>query len=253
MDQLNVFHYMHKDSVIHRMDCRIKLGCMVLLSVTASFASTWADFGILAGVFAAALLGSKLPVAALLRELRFFAFLILLVFLVHSFSVPGQPVQSVPLPGLTVEGVTSGLTFAGKLLLIIILCVVLAGTTPLSLLGKAVEWFLRPVPFIPEARVATMINLVFVLIPLIFSQAGEILNAQKARCVERRKNPVKRIIFLAFPLLFQTFKKADDLALAMEARCYSEKRTKAVFKATPVDWGILIFSAAVFLAVFFVT
>lgn len=253
MAQLSVFHYMYKNSVLHRMDCRIKLACMVILSVTTSFASTGADFGILTVVFAAALLISKLPVTALLRELRFFAFLIILVFVVHSFSIPGQPVPNAPVPGLTVEGVTSGLAFAQRLLLILVLCVILTGTTALSALRNAVEWFLRPVPFIPEARVATMINLVFVLVPLIFDQASEMMSAQKARCVEKRKNPIKRITFLVFPLLFKTLKRADELVLAMEARCYSENRTKTVFKTTAGDWGILIFSIMVSLAVFFLT
>ena len=240
MVQLTVFHYIHKNSVLHQMDGRIKLVCLLIISMTVSFASTKADFTLLTMVLLGALFLSQLPILAVVKELKYFAFLILLVFVVNSFSIPGTPIDLIP--GITWEGVISGITFGWRLLLVIIICIILTGTTSLSLLRNAVEWFLRPIPFIPESRVATMINLVFVLIPLIFDQAAEMISAQKARYVEGRKNPIKRILFLVYPLLTQTFLRADELVLAMEARCYSEQRTRAIFKATMKDWLVLLFT-----------
>lgn len=246
MAELTVFHYMYKNSILHNMDGRVKLACMVLFSVAASLASSLFDFVLLSCILLGALAAARLPVLTLLKELKYFSILISLVVVVHAFSIPGNPIPDFPLPGVTVEGLTSGLVFAWRLILIIIICVILTGTTSLSLLQKVIEWFLRPVPFVPAAKVATMINLTFVLIPLIFDQASEMLNAQKARCIEGRKNPVKRIIFTAFPLLVQTFRRADEMVLAMEARCYSEDRTRPVFKTTASDWFMLVFSLLVF-------
>lgn len=251
MAELTIFHYMHKNSILHNMDGRIKLACMVLFSVTSSFASTKPDFIILTVVLLIALFVSQLPVVTLLREIKYFSFLITAVIVVHSFSIPGAPLPNFPIPGFTVEGLTSGLVFAWRLTLIIMVCIILTGTTSLSLLRNAIEWFLRPIPFIPESRVATMINLTFILVPLIFDQASEMLSAQKARCIEGRKSPIKRVMFIAFPLLVQTFRRVDEMVLAMEARCYSEDRTKAVFRTTINDWLILCFSALVCSAVLF--
>jgi energy-coupling factor transporter transmembrane protein EcfT len=96
-----------------------------------------------------------------------------------------------------------------------------------------------------------MFSLTFVLIPLIFDQASEILDAQKARCIEGRKNPIQRMTFLAYPLLLHTFIRADEIVYAMESRCYSEDRTPVVFKTTSIDWLMLIFSGLVWVIIFF--
>lgn len=251
MAELTVFHYLHKKTLLHRMDGRIKLMCMILFSVAASFASARHDFIILTMTLLTALFMAQLPVVTLLKELKYFAFLIVLVVVVHSFSIPGTPLADCPVPGVTVEGITSGLFFAWRLLLIIAICVIFTGTTSLATLKNVIEWFLRPIPFIPAPRVAVMINLTFILIPLILDQASEIITAQKARCIEGRNNPIKRIMFIAFPLLVQTFRRTDEMALAMEARCYSEDRTRAVFTTAPTDWFILAFSLLVSSLVFF--
>jgi biotin transport system permease protein len=115
----------------------------------------------------------------------------------------------------------------------------MTGTTSLITLRNVVEWYLRPLPFVPASRIAMMINLTFVFIPVIFDTVSEMLNAQKSRCVENRKNPLRRVMLIAYPLLFQTFRRTEEIILAMEARCYSEDRTRAVFAATIKDWFIL--------------
>lgn len=86
-----------------------------------------------------------------------------------------------------------------------------------------------PVPFIPEVQVATMINLTFLLIPVIFDNYSEMMSAQKSRCIQLRKNPIKRVNFIVFPLLSRTLRRADEIVYAMESRCYCEERTRAIF------------------------
>ncbi len=243
MAHLTVFNYLHRNSVLHEMDVRIKLICMVLFSITIGFAVSAVQFGILLAIISLAMILSKLPLIRLLSELRLFAFLIFAVMAVHSVSIPGIGLEI--FPWITKEGILSGFIFAGRLLLIIFLCVILTGTTSLGSLRNGVEWFLRPIPFIPETRVATMMNLTFSLIPLIFEQASEMLDAQKARCIDSGKNPVRRVRYLVLPLLLQTFDRADELIMAMESRCYSESRTQGVFCAQALDWSILLFSLLV--------
>ena len=251
MAELNIFHYLPRKSILHTMDGRIKLLCMVLFSIAASVAVRIFDLVCLTIVLLIALWGSQLPIKKLFTELRYFLFLIVMVFIVHSFSVPGAPVTNIPIPGLTWEGLRSGLLFGWRMILIILISTLLTGTTPLSLLRSVIEWFLRPLPFVHEARVATMFSLTFVLIPLLFDQASELLAAQKARCIEGRKNPIQRVIFLVYPLLLHTFMRADEIVFAMESRCYSEDRTPVIFKTNIYDWLVLLFSGLVCTLVFF--
>jgi len=69
---------------------------------------------------------------------------------------------------------------------------------------------------------------------------GEIAEAQQARAVGLRKNPVYRIRVQLVPLLQNIFRRADEVILAMEARCYSENRTDPEFSAKRRDWVVLL-------------
>ncbi|NLO96522.1 MAG: energy-coupling factor transporter transmembrane protein EcfT [Peptococcaceae bacterium] len=249
MAQIVLFHYFPGKSILHGMDGRLKLICMILFSVAISLAKSVPTFIILtAGLLLITLFAARLPLLTLLKDMKYFLFLILIILLVNSFAIPGRPIPGFPLPGVTIEGVRTGLIASWRLVLIIMVCAVMTGTTSLITLKNVVEWFLRPIPFVPETRIATMINLTFVFIPIIFDTVSEMLSAQRARCIEGRRNPFKRIMFIAFPLLVQTFRRTDELILAMEARCYSDDRTRAVFAATARDWMILACSI-LFLAV----
>ncbi|MCL6589283.1 MAG: energy-coupling factor transporter transmembrane protein EcfT [Firmicutes bacterium] len=251
MAELNIFHYLPKNSVIHNLDGRIKLIGMILFAIATSITTQIINLTILTLVIVIILVSSKLPLMRMITEIRRFLFFIGIVVVVNSFSVPGTPIAGLPILGLSWEGLRCGVFYGWRLILIILISTILAGTTSLSLLKNVIEWFLRPAPFIRETSVATMFGLTFVLIPLVFDQASEMMEAQKARCIEGRKNPVKKVMFLIFPLLFQMLLRVDEMVQAMESRCYSDVRTKAVFKTNFNDWLFLIFSGLVCAVVFF--
>jgi biotin transport system permease protein len=188
---------------------------------------------------------AKLPIIALLKDMKFFAIIILIVMVTNAFTIAGDPVPYFPIESVSMQGVITGLRFAGRLTLIIMICTIVTGTTSLLIFKNVIEWYLRPIPFIPEVRVATMISLTFVLIPVIFDSYTEMMNAQKSRCVELQKNPIKRVNFIVFPLLSRTLRRTDEIVYAMESRCYSEVRTRAIFKTNKIDWLILTICVAV--------
>lgn len=249
MAEITFFHYIHRDTVLHRMDGRLKLVCMLLISLSASFAPALHHYLLLFCLLLVALRTAKLPWTALFKELKFFGLIILLVISINAYTIPGDPISYLPLPGLSRQGVVTGLRFAGRLINILLVCVVVTGTTSIRTFGNVIEWFLRPVPFVPETRIATMVSLTFVLIPVLFDQFAEMMTAQKARCIELRKNPIKRLYFAVFPFLEQTLRRTDQIVEAMEARGYSELRTRAVFKSNKCDWLILALCLLVFLYV----
>ncbi|NLW59512.1 MAG: energy-coupling factor transporter transmembrane protein EcfT [Firmicutes bacterium] len=251
MAEMTLFRYLHRDTVLHRMDGRLKLGSMLLLSVSASLAGALRHYLVLFCLLCIALRVAKLPWAALLKELKFFALIIWVVLSINATTIPGDPIPNLPLPGVTVQGVITGLRFAGRLINIILICVVTTGTTPLRTLRHVIEWCLRPLPFVPEVRIATMIQLTFALIPVLFIEFAEMSRAQKARCLEVRKNPIKRMYYTVLPFLEQTLHRTDQIVEAMEARGYSEIRTKAAFKSKTSDWLIFTLCLFVFLVIVF--
>jgi len=76
-------------------------------------------------------------------------------------------------------------------------------------------------------------------IPVIFQKAQDVSEAQKARCVTLRKNPLYRLQALTMPLMRGIFQNADKLAMAMTARCYDENRSITPKKARRSDWIML--------------
>lgn len=249
MASVTFFHYIHKDTLLHRMDGRLKLLCMLILSLSAGFASEWQHYLVPLCVIMLALFTARLPITSILKDMKFFAFIIIIVIVADAFVIPGDPIPNLPIAGVSMQGVITGLRFAGRLTLIIMTCAVVTGTTSLMTFRNAIEWILRPIPFVPEVRVATMINLTFTLIPIIFDNYKEMTDAQKSRCIQLRKNPVKRLKFIVLPLLTGTLRRADEIVYAMEGRCYSEDRTRAVFKANNIDWLIVAACTAVLLFV----
>ncbi len=198
-----------------------------------------------------ALLGFGLP--PLLAALRggfprglgrrpFFAFaaLLLFVFAARTLAVEGEPLFSLAGVSASREGILSGAEVALRLLFVFFLGAILVATTPSAEVKAGVEWFLRPIPGVPAARIGTMLGLMVRLVPLVFAEIEASREAQEARAVALRRNPLRRILCLALPALRRIVLRADRLALAMEARCYRDERTPRRLEAGPRDRVVLL-------------
>jgi energy-coupling factor transporter transmembrane protein EcfT len=224
MAELTAFGYRSGRSILHRLDPRTKLISLVLISI-GSLGAGPSGLAILFLLYWAALRMIPLSLSSVIREIRYLLFLLAIVFLARAVSVPGTPVWAVWSVALTREGLYEGLLVSGRLLAVVLWGLIfVAVTRPAEVRGTIIR-FLGPIPLIPEKRVATMISLVVRFIPVITHQARETGEAQRARGIEARKNPVFRLTALAVPLMRRIFQDADELVIAMEARCYSEDRT----------------------------
>jgi biotin transport system permease protein len=237
MVELNLFHYLPRHTLLHRMDARLKIAGVALLSIAVGLAGSNADLGLITIFLGGAVCLAQLPARLLVGELRRFAILIIATIVVQVAGHSGPPMV-VWLPGISQTGLVAGLILAWRLGAVLVVGLLLTGTTQLTELRAAVYWFLRPLPGGAAARIATMISLTITLIPLILDQVATIREAQLSRGVESVKNPLRRLRCLAWPILRETFRRADELILAMESRCYSEERTQPVFSGTPFDAGL---------------
>ncbi len=228
MGQLNLFTYIPSTSIAHDLDVRCKLCCLSLMSL-ATFRGGPVPLALITAMVAGLLIPAAIRPLTLLRELKFFFLLVAMVFISRSVTTGGEPMINLLGISATKQGIAEGALLSWKFVLVMLMGIVFARTTKPSHVKGAVQWFLRPVPFIPETRAAVMISLFLRFMPLILNQASEVSQAQQARCFHLEKNPVKRLVRLTVPLLKKTFQSADRMALAMEARSYSEKRTDPAF------------------------
>jgi energy-coupling factor transporter transmembrane protein EcfT len=237
--ELTSFGFCPGDSLLHHLDARFKLIFIILLSLVCLNL-----YFVSLGIFTVLLLGciimARLPLNSGFKELRYFFILLLLVFIARVLSTGGTPLINIKFITVSQEGLFAGILVCWRWAFVILLGFTFVATTRPSAIKAAVQWFLKPVPLIPEQKVAVMMGLILRFVPVIFDQAKETLEAQRARCVQNRKNPVYRLIKLGFPLMRRTFERADDLVAAMEARGFTENRTDPELVSNRRDWIALI-------------
>ena len=239
MAALTPVGYRSGTSLLHRLDVRFKLLFLILISLI-SLNGGFFRLGLLSCLLMVLIFHSRLPVKSGLRQMKFFFVLLLLVMAARMISTPGDPLIEIKLISITRQGALSGLLICWRLSIILLLGVAFVFCTRPFEIKAAVEWILKPFAFIPAKRIATMMGLTTRFVPVILNQANETAEAQRARCVENRKNPVYRLIRIGFPLIRRTFERADRLAVAMEARCFTEDRTDPFLRAARIDWMALL-------------
>lgn len=249
MTEISAFGYRSGDNPIHNLDPRFKLLCVALVGL----ATLRGEPPVLAGLtllLSVAAGQARLSVGSAMYELRYMALLLLMVFAARAVSTAGEAVVRIGPMALTREGMFQGGVVCWRLAVVALAGLLLTATTPGSGIRAGIAALLRPVPGIPHQRVATALGLFMRFLPMILTLAAETADAQKARGVENRKNPLYRMPRFALPLMRRSLQRADRLALAMAARGYCEERTEPVLAAGPSDWlalaVCLLFLAAAF-------
>jgi energy-coupling factor transporter transmembrane protein EcfT len=238
MATLTPFHYRHGDSILHVLDARFKIVLMVMFSLSLLDTSFLGLFG-LTLLLALLFLHARIPIISVITELRYFFILLLVVFLLRLISTEGDSLVEIPWITISKQGLMEGTLVCWRLLMVVLLGFLFISSTRISAIKSSVQQLLAPVPFIPEKRMATMMGLIVRFIPVIFQKTHAISEAQKARCVERRKNPLYRLKIFVMPLMRGVFQDADKLAMAMIARCYDENQPGETQAARKSDWLVL--------------
>jgi len=235
MAELTSFSYRPGDSFIHKVDTRFKLLFIIIIGLSSLIASLPGILLLyLPAVCGLVIIGISLRQVA--RDLYIFMFFLIFIFAVRTFSAGGVALINIFGMSLTYDGLIEGSSVCLRIILILLLSLIFTSTTRTADVKSAIDWILKPFPFIPVGRVATMIGLMMRFIPVIMEQARETANTQKARSIENRKNPFYRMVKFSIPLLERTFYKAGRISMAMEARCYSDIRTGQKLSSKINDW-----------------
>ncbi len=244
------FAYTHGQSLLHRLDVRCKFSLLCLLSMAMLNTGLYGCL-VWLGLLALALARAGTHPMAALSQLKWFILFLFLLFLVRALSTPGTAMFHIYGIPLTREGIWSGTVTGLRFFILMVLGLVFTITTRPAQVKAAAQWFLAPVPLVPEKRVAVMISLALGFLPLILKQLQETRNALNARCIHLRKNPIQRALYLSLPLLRKTFSAADAMVLSMESRCYDEGRTDPEFSPSGKEVPFLVLVPALAAALWF--
>lgn len=226
--------YYQADSVIHRLDPRVKLGTTVLFIVSLFlFHGAWGY--VIAAMFLTLVIKlSKVPFKFMIKGMKSIVFLLSITILFNLFLTPGEPLVQIWKLRITKEGVSLALLLAIRLAFLIIGSSVMTLTTTPNQLTDGLEKMLKPLNKIkvPVHEIAMMMSIALRFIPILMEETDKIMKAQLARCADFESGNLikkaKSLVPLLVPLFISAFRRANDLAMAMEARCYrgGEHRTK---------------------------
>ncbi len=224
---IHLGQYVPGDTIIHRLDPRVKILSVVALSLLI-FAATPVEIALIS-VFIAAVAGAaRMTPGQAAGALRPVAVFIAMISLVHLFFTGGQPLLSLsPLPvRITREGLLRGIYVTWQFAGLILAAAVLTRSTPPSELVAGIERLLRPLSRvgIPSQDLAVMIAMALRFMPMLLEEYDRLRMAQMARGADFTTGSLalrtRAVHALAVPLLLSAFRRADELAVAMEARGY---------------------------------
>ncbi|MFV0479949.1 MAG: energy-coupling factor transporter transmembrane component T family protein [Anaerorhabdus sp.] len=238
--------YMPLNSVIHKLDPRVKILAMLGMLITLFFPIGWIGYGVI-GFFALLTIHlAKLKLNFIWKSMKPMLFM-LLFLLVLNILVLKTGVILVQIGSFAIysDAVFQTLFIAVRLILMIMITTVLTATTKPLELTLGIEDLLLPFSKIgvPAHEIAMLISIALRFIPDLIEETQRILRAQASRGVDLGEGKIKEkimaILSLVVPLFVSAFQRAEELANAMESRGYNpdKKRTRyKVLKIQKRDW-----------------
>lgn len=165
---------------------------------------------------------SRFPLKQFLREFRFWAIFLFILFLFQILFTQGIRLSLLPWLPVSKEGLALGGITIWRLGLILCYATLFTAVTRPRELQEAITWFIKPVPFLSERRIGLMVSLTIRFFSIILDEAEEVRLAHKARMGDREKNPFRRAKSLGLPLLRRSFSRAEEVTLALAARGYRD-------------------------------
>jgi energy-coupling factor transport system permease protein len=250
MRSITLGHYLPGNSLLHKLDPRVKLLSLLILIVALFLVKTFWGFILFASFILIIFASSQLPWRYFLRGLKPILYIVLFTLILHFLFTKGGQVYW-RLGAITIEeaGVYLGAFMTLRLVLLVITTLLVTLTTSPIAFADGIEFLLRPFRRlgIPGHEIAMMMTIALRFIPTLMEESDKIRKAQMARGADFETGNILRrarnLVPLLVPLFVSAFRRADELAVAMEARCYrgGENRTKLrELHTRPLDYfGIL--------------
>ena len=226
--------YYRTDSVIHRLDPRVKLVATFAFIISLFLVKNLWGYVIAAAFLGVCIFLSNVPVKFMFRGMKTIFFLLIITMVFNLVLTPGTPIVSFWKISLTYEGLRLAILMAIRLVFLITGSSIMTLTTTPNNLTDGLESVLKPLKAlrVPVHEIAMMMSIALRFIPILLEETDKIMKAQMARGADFESgsliNRAKSLVPLLVPLFISAFRRALDLAMAMEARCYrgGEGRTK---------------------------
>ena len=261
LKDITLGQYYQADSVIHRLDPRVKLVATLCFIISLFVVDHFIGYAVAALFLVLVIRLSKVPFKFMIRGMKAIVFLLVIAVIFNLFLTPGEVLVSFWKFKITKEGVRLAFLMAVRLCFLIIGSSVMTLTTTPNQLTDGLEKLLGPLKHIrvPVHEIAMMMSIALRFIPILMEETDKIMKAQIARGADFESGNLikkaKSLVPLLVPLFISAFRRANDLAMAMEARCYQggDGRTKMkplIYKKRDViSYGVLVGYVALLIVV----
>ena len=236
MKSISFGQYYPADSLLHRLDPRIKIILTILYIVCSFLCKNILSYALL--LLSARLLVAfgKIPFKTVFRGLRGVLFVLAFTAVLNIFWTSGEVLLlDLGFIKIYLEGIYAAIFIMIRITALIVGTGMFMTytTTPIAL-TNAIEDLLSPLKKVgvPVHSFAMMMTIALRFIPTLTEETDRIMTAQKARGADFTSGGLvaraKALIPVLIPLFVSAFNRAGDLATAMECRCYhgGEGRTR---------------------------
>lgn len=233
--EITIGQYYPADSLIHRLDPRVKIVCTLLFLISLFVQNSLSGY-VMATLFLIFVIGaSKVPFRFIVKGLKAIILLLMFTVVMNLFLTKESAVLlHFWIFTITENGLRISVFMAIRLIYLIIGSSLMTLTTTPNALTDGIESLLRPLNRfrVPVHEVAMIMSIALRFIPILLEETDKIMKAQIARGADLESGNMiqraKAMVPILVPLFVSAFRRANDLALAMEARCYcgGEGRTK---------------------------
>lgn len=246
--------YYRSDSVIHKLDPRVKLFAVLMFTVTLFMGDHYLHLAVATVLLLVLIVVSRIPVSYIVRGLRFIAVLLTMSALCIVFFTEGRELWSWGILHITYEGVRKAVFISIRLVLLILGSSLLTLTTTPGNLTDGMDrslGFLEKIK-IPVHDIAMMMSIALRFIPVLTEETDKIMKAQISRGADFESGGMirraKALLPLLVPLFIAAFRRANDLATAMDARCYMGGAGRT--KMRPLRYGCRDYIAYLLIALY---
>ena len=238
MNGISFGQYYPANSLLHKLDPRIKIILTILYIVCSFMCKNVISYGLLLASALVLIIIGRVPIKIILKGLKGILLVLLFTAFLNIFWTKGADENLLlhwRFISIYVEGLYAALFIMIRISVLIIGTGMLLTytTTPIAL-TNAIEDLLSPLKklHVPVHSFAMMMTIALRFIPTLTEEAERIMTAQKARGADFTSGGIiqraKALVPVLIPLFVSAFNRAGDLAIAMECRCYNggEGRTR---------------------------
>ena len=215
--EMTLGQYYKADSILHKLDPRVKLLGTLLFVITLFFSKSLLSLGIATVFLILIVKFSKVPVSMM----------ICFSAIINMISVSGDILVKIGPITIAKQGLWMAFYLVVRLVYLVIGSSVMTFTTTPNQLTDGLEkgfHFLKKV-HVPVHEIAMMMSIALRFIPILTEELDKIMKAQMSRGVDFESGNIlergKKLIPVLVPLFIAAIRRASDLAMAMDARCYN--------------------------------